>query len=164
MTVKGTHAVADAGAGGAGPKCSGRPAPDSREEHGMVKRKRLAVLATLLALVATPLLASASLAACGDDIEPPTSQINIAKDVSMKTEILSIETGIKSYIAANGQVPPTADQNTLGGFVQPWPENPYTKVPMQPGTNPGEYTYTALGGTSFKLVAHLSGGKDYERP
>ena len=114
-------------------------------------------------IAAVALLAVSATAGCGEELAPPSpnSQIDIAKDVAMKAEIRSVQTGIQAYIATNGQLPPTADQNTLGGFVNPWPENPYTKVPMKPGTNPGEYTYTPMGGNSFTLVAHLSGGEDY---
>ena len=114
--------------------------------------------ATLLAVVIAMSFAAVALAGCGEELAPPSpnSQIDKAKDVSMKTEILSVQTGIQAYIATNGQLPPTADQNTLGSFVNPWPNNPYTKVPMKPGTNPGEYTYTPMGGNSFTLVAHLA--------
>jgi hypothetical protein len=123
----------------------------------MARHNRPLALAAVVALVAAAVLASAVLAACAsDDIQTPTSQIDKAKDVSMKTQILSIETGINSYIAMNSQLPPTADQNTLGSFVQPWPDNPYTKVPMKQGPNPGEYTYTPMGGTNYTLVAHLA--------
>src|SRR5512140_3205783 len=128
-----------------------------RGRRPMTPGTRVRAVATVLVVSLAATLAALTLAGCFEkDLPPtPTSQINIAKDAAMKTEILSIQTGIQAYIASNGQLPSTADQNTLGTFVQPWPDNPYTKVPMQPGTNPGEYTYTPGIGTSFQLVAHL---------
>jgi len=61
-------------------------------------------------------------------------------------------------------VPPQVDEATLGTFVRPWPENPWTKAPMAQGSDPGDYTYTLGAGASYTLVGHLSGGKDYARP
>jgi hypothetical protein len=116
--------------------------------------------ATLLLVVA--LAAGAALAGCGeDDIATPTAQIDIAKDVSAKTAIRSIQTGIQAHVATTNALPPRATKDVLGGFVQPWPENPWTKTDMTEGKDPGNFTYTPGAGVSYTLVVHLSGGKDY---
>jgi hypothetical protein len=45
-----------------------------------------------------------------------------------------------------------------GGYG--WPFNPFMRKPMHVGTGPGDFTYTTSG-SSFKLIGHLSGGRDY---
>ena len=101
-------------------------------------------------------------AGCGEeDIATPTAQIDIAKDMSAKTAIRSIQTGIQAHVATTNALPPRATKDVLGGFVQPWPQNPWTKTDMTEGKDPGNFTYTPGAGTSYTLVVHLSGGKDY---
>ncbi len=123
---------------------------------------------TALALVSVCLAALAAaigFAGCGEDeIVTPTSQIDIAKDTAVKGGILAIQTGIQAYITTNSAVPPAATQDVLGGLVQPWPANPWTKAPMTDSTEPGDFTYTPGAGTSYTLVGHLSGGRDYAKP
>ena len=115
--------------------------------------------ALLLVLV---FAAGTVLAGCGeDDIATPTAQIDIAKDLSAKTAIRSIQTGIQAHIATANTLPARATKDILGGFVQPWPENPWTKTDMTEGKDPGNFTYIPGTGTSYQLVVHLSGGKDY---
>jgi hypothetical protein len=48
-----------------------------------------------------------------------------------------------------------------GGYG--WPFNPFTRRPMHVGTGSGDFTYITTG-SSFKLIGHLSGGKDYAAP
>ena len=43
--------------------------------------------------------------------------------------------------------PADASQATLGGFVDPWPTNPFTNAPMQQGDGVGDYVYTPGSGT-----------------
>jgi hypothetical protein len=111
-------------------------------------------LAVLLAL---------ALGACGKSPEVgAVEQIDQARNVAAKTEILSIETGIRAYQAMNGTLPAEASQLTLGQLVNPWPKNPWTQAPMQPGTGKGDYTY-AQTNDGFILTVHLD-GSDYSRP
>lgn len=105
-----------------------------------------------------------AVAACGsEELAAPTKNIDIARDEAAKAGILAIETGIAAYVATSQAAPPLVDAATLGSFVSPWPTNPWTNEPMAPGTDPGEYSYQNLGGTSYSLVGHLSDG-DYSRP
>jgi len=113
----------------------------------------------LIALVA--LAAAAALAGCSlqkQAVENTTGNIDVAKDASVKTQLLQIDTGIKGYIASTGALPPDASQATLGSFVAPWPVNPFTKTAMKPGDSPGDYTYTPGAGTSYTLSVKLSDG------
>jgi hypothetical protein len=91
----------------------------------------------------------------------PTRQIDKANDIAVQAGIRAIQIGIDTYTATNGAAPPTADQNTLGSAIDPWPKNPFTGAPMAPSSSPGDYTYTNLGGSQYSLVAHLAGGVDY---
>jgi hypothetical protein len=100
-----------------------------------------------------------SLAGCGPNVNNvPTKNIDVAKDVAAKANLLPVKTAIQTYIATNGALPPSAAQSVIGGMVNPWPTNPFTKAPMAEGTAPGDYTYTPGTGTSYTLVVHLSDG------
>ncbi len=55
--------------------------------------------------------------------------------------MLAIATGVKAHVATSGEAPADASQATLGAFVSPWPDNPFTGAPMAPGSNPGDYVY-----------------------
>lgn len=116
----------------------------------------------LLALVAAALAVATT--GCGaEDIATPKTNIDLGKDVAAKAGVVAIETGIKAAIASNGAAPPVADAATLGDVVSPWPDNPWTMEPMKPGSEMGDYTYRNLGGVSYALISHLSGG-EYIRP
>ena len=118
-------------------------------------------LATAL-LIVLAVAAGTILAGCGEEeIASPTAQIDVAKDLSAKTAIRAIQTGIQAHIATTNALPPRATKDVLGGFVQPWPQNPWTKTDMTEGKDPGNFTYIPGTGTSYQLVVHLSGGKDY---
>ena len=75
-------------------------------------------------------------------MENTTGKIDVAKDAAVKAQLMMIKTGIQAYIATNGAAPPDASQATLGGFVNPWPTNPFTNAPMKPGDGVGDYVYT----------------------
>ena len=116
----------------------------------------------LLAVLAVG-LAAAAVGGCGSSsVANPATQIDQAQNVAAKAEIIAIETGIRAYQAMNGSLPPDASQMTLGQFVSPWPKNPWTGGPMQPGTGKGDYSY-AQTNDGFRLTVHLD-GQDYSRP
>ena len=128
----------------------------------ITRSRRTRGLASACVLTILALAAATGFAGCGEEeIASPTSQINIAKDMSVKASIRSVQTGIQAHIATTNALPPSATKDVLGGFVQPWPQNPWTKTDMTEGTGPGDYTYTPGAGTSYSLVVHLSGGRDY---
>lgn len=123
--------------------------------------KRIVSIA-LVALGAAA-LAVAAIGCGSEEIVAPKTNIDLAKDVAAKAGIVAIETGIKAAIATDGAAPPAADAATLGDVVSPWPDNPWTMEPMRPGSEVGDYTYRNLGGLSYSLIGHLSGG-EYTRP
>lgn len=121
----------------------------------------------ILAALTLAVLMAGALAACGlgDDVESGTTgTIDVAKDASVKAQLMTIKTGVQAYAAATGQAPAAADQATLGSYVSPWPANPFTKQPMAPGDQAGDYEYTPGAGTSFTLAVHLSDGSLYTAP
>src|SRR5450759_5793545 len=92
----------------------------------------------LAALAAVVLGVALAVTACGaKDIQTPTGNIDKAKDVAAKGEIIMVKTGVAAYAATNGAPPPMATQDMLGGFVDPWPKSPWTQAPMAPGKQPG---------------------------
>lgn len=118
-----------------------------------------------LLLFAALAVALVGAAGCGgEEVASPASQVDEARDASVKAGILAIESGIQAYIATTRAAPPQADQATLGAFVQPWPSNPWTKAPMREGDQPGDYSYAPGPGTAYRLVGHLSGGREFARP
>ena len=116
----------------------------------------LAICALLVALAVT---------ACGTkDIVTPTGNIDKAKDVAAKGEIMMVKTGVAAYVATNSAAPPMATQDVLGGFVDPWPKNPWTQAPMVAGKQPGDIVYSPGAGTSYTLGVVLADGSVYNAP
>jgi hypothetical protein len=126
--------------------------------------KRVAGI-VLVALLALTVVAAVSGCGCQEEaVEQTTGQIDQAKDAVVKAQLMMIKTGVQAMIASTGQVPADASQATLGGFVDPWPTNPWTKAAMQAGDGVGDYVYTPGSGTSFTLAVHLSDGSTSAAP
>ena len=128
----------------------------------MLKGIVIVVVIAILAVVGYVVYSAAS--GVQKDVQTPTSNIDIARDQAAKSNLVNIRTAIQSYAATNGQLPAAADQATLGGFMAPWPSNPWTKSPMKPGTGKGDYSYAPGAGTSFTLTVHLSDGSTAQAP
>ena len=120
---------------------------------------------SIAALALCALLVAGVVAACGaKDIETPTGTIDIAKDVAAKGEIMMVKTGISAFAVTNGAAPPMATQDVLGSYVQPWPNNPWTKAPMATGKQPGDIVYAPGAGTDYTLGVVLADGSVYSVP
>jgi hypothetical protein len=119
----------------------------------------IALLASLVLVVAL------AVAACGTkDIQTPTGNIDKARDVAAKGEIMMLKTAIAAYTATTGAAPATASQDLLGSYADPWPKNPWTQAPMAPGKQPGDIAYTPGAGTSYTLGVVLADGSVYNAP
>jgi len=119
----------------------------------------------LAALAAVVLGVALAVTACGaKDIQTPTGNIDKAKDVAAKGEIIMVKTGVAAYAATNSAAPPTATQDVLGSFVDPWPKNPWTQAPMVAGKQPGDIVYAPGGGTDYTLGVVLADGSVYNAP
>jgi len=120
---------------------------------------------SIAALAFCALMVGLAVAACGaTDIETPTGNIDIAKDVAAKGEIMMVKTGIAAYTATNGAAPPMATQDVLGSYVDPWPKNPWTQAPMVVGKQPGDIVYAPGAGTDYALGVVLADGSVYSTP
>ena len=118
---------------------------------------RRVVSIALLALCALGI--ALAVAACGTkDIQTPTGNI------AAKSEIMMLKTGVAAYVATNSAAPPTATQDLLGGFVNPWPKNPWTQAPMVVGKQRGDIVYAPGAGTSYTLGVVLADGSVYSAP
>ncbi len=81
-----------------------------------------------------------------------------AKDAGVKESIHRLQVGVESYAAdSNDGMPAAVDQDTIGAYVDNWPQNPFANRPMQDSTAVGDYTYQPAS-DSFTLVGHLSSG------
>ena len=121
----------------------------------------------LVLVAAVALLAAAALPGCGcqdQAVENTTGKIDVAKDAAVKAQLMMIQTGVQAAIATSGVAPADASQATLGGFVSPWPTNPFSKQPMKPGKGVGDYVYTPGAGTAYTLAVNLSDGSTYTAP
>jgi len=108
-----------------------------------------------------------ALAGCGlreEAVEKTTGQIDVARDATVKAQLMMIKTGIQAFAVTNGAAPPDASQATLGGVVSPWPTNPFSNAPMKPGEGVGDFVYTPGAGTSYTLAVNLSDGSTYTAP
>jgi hypothetical protein len=90
-------------------------------------------------------------------------------DQEVVANIARLQVGIVAWAADNNNLyPPPQDVVEGGGlsqYVTPWPTNPFTSVPMAPGTAPGNYVYEQLsGGQAYKITGYLSNGLTYSVP
>ncbi len=84
-------------------------------------------------------------------------------DDQVRTAITRLQVGVLSWAAEHGGLFPPVNEVTaageVGAYVEPWPDNPFTGAPMQPGSTPGDYTYEQLdAGQTYRLTGYLSDG------
>ncbi len=84
-----------------------------------------------------------------------------AKETEVKEGIRSIQIGVRSWAIDHGDAYPDVslvNRFGLAGYVPTWPTNPFTGLPMNEGTGPGQYVYerTASG---FRIIAYGAGGR-----
>jgi hypothetical protein len=127
-----------------------------------MKRITSVVLVALLALGALAVLGGCGLQE--KSVEDTTGKIDVARDATVKAQLLMIKTGIAAQVATTGTLPADASQATLGNVVSPWPTNPFSNQPMKPGEGVGDYVYTPGAGTAYTLSVNLSDGSQYTAP
>jgi hypothetical protein len=83
-------------------------------------------------------------------------QAEAGDDWTTKEGIHSIEVGVQSWAVDHKNIYPDASEVTesgLASYVDDWPTNPFTGLPMAQGTARGDFTYTAApDGASFQLT------------
>jgi hypothetical protein len=76
----------------------------------------------------------------------------------LKQGFHSIDVGVGNYALDHDGAYPPEDyviQSRMDfRYIDEWPVNPYTNLPMSPGTGPGDYTYTLEPDGSYTLVAY----------
>jgi hypothetical protein len=84
-------------------------------------------------------------------------------DDQVRAAITRLQVGVLSWAAEHGGLFPPVNEVTaageVGALVDPWPDDPFTGAPIQPGSAPGDYTYEQLdAGQAYRLTGYLSGG------
>ena len=84
-------------------------------------------------------------------------------DDQVRAAITRLQVGVLSWAAEHGGLFPPVSEVTaageIGALVDPWPDNPFTGAPMQPGSAPGGYAYEQLdAGQTYRLTGYLSDG------
>ena len=99
-----------------------------------------------------------------------------AKDATVKGGVHEIELALASYAVDHGDVYPAVATVSVAGlvdvngvsYVSPWPDNPWTGLPMQHVVVPtkGDFTYAPVGvpASTFTLAGHLSTGGTFVVP
>jgi hypothetical protein len=70
---------------------------------------------------------------------------------------------VQSYYVDHEAYPSAVTQATVGSYIGPWPENPWTHQPIAQGTAVGDFTYT-LTVDGFRLAGHKADGTDAVAP
>ena len=85
-----------------------------------------------------------------------------AKESAVKGAVHNIELGVASYGVDHADKYPAAGgvtSSTMASYVDNWPKNPWTGVPMAATGGEGDYDYTpGVGQTSFSIVGHGNNG------
>lgn len=83
-----------------------------------------------------------------------------------KEGLHSLQIGVQSYAVDHNDNYPDVSlvteaglvDSTGGAYVDYWPSNPYTGLPMQQGTGPGDYSYK-MDGTTFQMTVYGPNGE-----
>jgi hypothetical protein len=83
-----------------------------------------------------------------------------ADEAAVKEGVHSIQVGVQSWAVDHDDAYPDASQvsmSGLTGYVDVWPTNPFTHLPMDQGTGPGQYSYERSA-AGFRIIAYGSDG------
>ena len=128
---------------------------------------RLSTLRRASALAALALLLGLAAAACGGSSAPSPSaagaQQTTVNAVALEAAVRNLSMAVQSYYVDNGVYPAAVTQATLGSYISPWPDNPWTHRPIAQSTAVGDFTYT-LTANGFQLAGHKADGTDVVVP
>jgi hypothetical protein len=85
------------------------------------------------------------------------------RELAVREGLAALQQGIENWwVEHENRYPAVAvvqeTNKAFAALVTPWPTNPFTKAPMSPGSQPGDYTYTTEGKT-YTLTGYLPAGK-----
>jgi hypothetical protein len=82
----------------------------------------------------------------------------IVNNAAVRSGARSIQMSLESWAAEHAGAYPDADAvNSVGlsRYITNWPTNPYTDLPMSPGTGPGCFRYeVGSGGGTYRLTVY----------
>jgi hypothetical protein len=96
------------------------------------------------------------------------NQQGLAQESAVKSGVRDVEVGIQTWAADHdGEYPApgrVTEDRLLGSdgtaYLDSWPTNPYTDLPMDQGTGPGQFTYRVKAkGKDHQLVGYGEAGK-----
>lgn len=111
-----------------------------RQAHGLSLAGLIvsAVGTTAVAVVLVVFLAGAQIPLLSNLRDTP-------KNSAVKEDIQTIQGGIEAWAADHeGKYPPASEVSRMGAiiaYVDEWPDNPYTRMPMTRGRRPGNFQY-----------------------
>jgi hypothetical protein len=85
------------------------------------------------------------------------------KGALMQEGAHNLQVAVQSWqVDHDGEAPPVDEVQPGGGiakYVEAWPDNPYSGGPMEPGKDPGDYTYERVStGRGYRITGHLQDG------
>jgi hypothetical protein len=92
---------------------------------------------------------------------PAWPAMTLVCDAAIKNGASLIERFMRDFAGAQGRLPTVAelDPGSAFGMKQAdWPLDPFDGGPMQPGLEPGDYTYVPGGNGSYVINGHLTTG------
>lgn len=117
---------------------------------------------------ATP-TASPSVTPTGTGSPSPGTSPSADPAQAVRDGVIAIQVGVLTWASQHGGAFPLAaqvqQQGEVAQYVDPWPVNPYTQVPMKQGSTPGDYTYELLdAGGGYQLTGYLDDGSTFVLP
>jgi hypothetical protein len=112
----------------------------------------LSLVGILIAALTIPLLIHQS-----ETMFLDQSSDRVDESAAIRESVHSIQVGVESWAIDHGDAYPAAtrvSESGLASYVDVWPTNPYTGLPMAQGTAPGDFTYTVTPDRrSFRMTA-----------
>jgi hypothetical protein len=82
---------------------------------------------------------------------------DLVKDKAAKEGLRRIYEGLQAYHQQAGGYPSDlAPGGEVSRYVDPWPVNPWSGLPMQDSLHRGDYSYSAYSDEGVDLIVHLS--------
>jgi len=133
------------------------------------RARRRSPLKLVLIVVGALILFACSTAIAALLLRSPAPADHPTYNAAVREGVFVLSGGIREWSAAHDdRFPPVEEVGRSGGvgkLIDKWPANPYTREPVKPGPDPGDYTYTvSADGLNYRLSGHLGDGTDFTIP